>query len=522
MKTTLTQWLRLLWNIAPPLLLNSETPYIAAGAIHLPPRDRWLHHTAAAAHAAAHLVYSPRNFEGDGLGAIARALVGLLEDARVEALAMRELPGLVRLWRPLHTATPDTGCGFEALLQRLARALIDPGYDDTDPWVQKGCALFYRDAHSGALALQTPADVRVAALRLGHDIGQMRLQVNGKSYCPAPAYRDDHRWMWAADVLSMAPSPAAIAGDGKHDDSERATEVGETVTLHPEWDRLISRLRPDWCRVIEQQMPLNAKPIFVNDRVNDEAIQQVASRLRRPLRALSRHAAPRHRSDEGDLFDPGALLDWCVSRRLRHATDARVYCGHGTRMARATAWVLIDQSASTAATQSTSGHNILQLATASAIATARALQAMGVACAISGFSSNGRHAVRVMTVKSFDVPADFNMDARAQALRPGGSTRLGAALRHVTSQLMKRRNGALWLLVLSDGEPYDVDVHDPRYLIEDAQHAVHAAARRGVRVVAPVLGFERGAYAQRIFGRQGVQVVQRLSDLPGALTRLIA
>ncbi|MEI7682633.1 MAG: VWA domain-containing protein, partial [Betaproteobacteria bacterium] len=100
MKTTLSQWLCLLWNIAPPLHLNSELPCLMAGAIHLPPQSSWRHHRAAAAHAAAHLVYSPRGFEGHGLGPIARALAGLLEDARVEALALRELPGLARLWRP--------------------------------------------------------------------------------------------------------------------------------------------------------------------------------------------------------------------------------------------------------------------------------------------------------------------------------------------------------------------------------------------------------------------------------------
>ncbi|HTD90877.1 MAG TPA: hypothetical protein VK663_09455, partial [Burkholderiales bacterium] len=60
MRRTLSQWLCLLWDIAPPLHLNSDTPYIEAGAIHLPARSHWQHHAAAAAHAAAHLVYSPR------------------------------------------------------------------------------------------------------------------------------------------------------------------------------------------------------------------------------------------------------------------------------------------------------------------------------------------------------------------------------------------------------------------------------------------------------------------------------
>ena len=171
--TPLAHWLRLLWGAAPALHLGSEAPFITAGAIHLPAQPHWQQHRAAAAHAAAHLVYSPARFDGTALVPIARNLLALLEDARVEALAMRELPGLARLWRPLHTATPDDGFGCEALMRRLSRALADPSYADPHPWVQKGRRLFYLDEGLALLALRTPAELRDAALRLGRDIGQM-------------------------------------------------------------------------------------------------------------------------------------------------------------------------------------------------------------------------------------------------------------------------------------------------------------------------------------------------------------
>jgi nitric oxide reductase activation protein len=523
MNATLSQWLRLLWNIAPPLQLNSDRPYITAGTIHLPARDDWRQHTAAAAHAAAHLTYSPPSFDGGGLGAIARALMALLEDARVEALAMRELPGLARLWRPLHTATPDIGSDFEALMQRLARALVDPGYHDTNPWVCKGRALFCSEAYPGTQlqlsVLQTPADVRRAAMLLGHDIGQMRLQFNAKMYSPMPAYRDDHRWMWSADVLHVAPPPATVAASGSRDDDDSALDVTDTVTRYPEWDRLISRLRPDWCRVIEQEKPQTAAQPAIMD---DGAIKQTAMRLRISLRPLTRSSFAPQRSEEGELFDPGALVDWRVARRLRNVSDVQVYRGLDRREERAAVCLLIDQSASTAAALGSNGYNILQTAAASAAAIAMALQAVGVACAIAGFSSRGRHAVRVVTVKSLGELADNLMATRLQALQPGGSTRLGAVLRHATSRLAGCQNEMRWVIVLSDGEPHDVDVHDPRYLIEDARHAVTAGARRGVRIGCLVLTHEGRAQAQRIFGRLGAQLVHNLCDLPRAIRRMTA
>jgi nitric oxide reductase NorD protein len=161
-----------------------------------------------------------------GLGPIARTLVALLEDARVEALAARELPGLARLWRPLHRASPQDGSGFEALMGRLARALGDPDYEDPHPWVRKGVLLFRGSGGVELLALRTSAGVRAAALRLGNDIGQVRLAFNPKTYRPQPSYRDDHRWMWEAEAL-----PEPVAGASLE---SAAADAAEDITSHPE------------------------------------------------------------------------------------------------------------------------------------------------------------------------------------------------------------------------------------------------------------------------------------------------
>ena len=518
MKATLSCWLRLLWGIAPPLQLNSALPFIAEGAIHLPACTHWRHHAAAAAHAGAHLVYSPARFDGSGLGSIARTLLALLEDARVEALAVRELPGLARLWRPLHTATPALGAGFEALLERLARALADPDYDDPDPWVRKGHGLFYLDARLGLLALRTPTELREAATRLGHDIGQMRLQFNARTYRPAPAYRDDHRWMWAADGLTVSPPAAAVAADGWRDDAAPPPDGAETLAFHPEWDRLISRLRPEWCRVAEQPAP--APPAGCSAAPPDGAAVQAGRRLQAPLRAPMRRAAALRRSDHGDVFERDARVDWCIARRLRRPVEARVFRQRRRHDGCAAVWLLIDRSASTGSALGPGERSVLTAARQAASATVCALQAAGVAFAVLGFSSNGRHEVRLRTVKALAAPADDAMWARLQALRPGGSTRLGAALRHASRQLACCRRGPRWMLLLSDGEPHDGSVHDRQYRVEDARHAVLDAARRSVRTACLVLAPHADADARRIFGGAGAHALHDLQQLPRALQRL--
>ncbi|MEO8808429.1 MAG: hypothetical protein ABI433_20285 [Burkholderiaceae bacterium] len=186
----LQRYLRTLWSVVPALDDAEQGPFIVGQTIHLPAHrpaaDRagaWRWYRASAAHAAGHLAYSPPVFDGRGLGPIARALLGLLEDARVEALACRELPGLRRLWVPLHTATPLDGDGFEALLLRLARGLIDSGYDDPHPWVQKGRRLFFVEAETQVLALRRPEPAAVDDLAALPRVGPPDRQAAARLVC---------------------------------------------------------------------------------------------------------------------------------------------------------------------------------------------------------------------------------------------------------------------------------------------------------------------------------------------------
>ena len=61
---------------------------------------------------------------------------------------------------------------------------------------------------------------------------------------------------------------------------------------------------------------------------------------------------------------------------------------------------------------------------------------MGVPCVVAAFSANGRHAVRLTTVKTLHQPADDTLAPRLLALGSGGATRLGAALRLAAVRLI--------------------------------------------------------------------------------------
>jgi nitric oxide reductase NorD protein len=516
----LQRYLRVLWGIAPEIRLDAEVPSIQHGVLRLPAGgsldacEAWRRQRAAAAHAGAHRVYSPPGFDGAGLGPLVRALVGVLEDARVEALAGRELPGLRRLWASLHGASPADGESVPALLARLARALADPDYADPHPWIAKGRALFFADDAGEVLALGDPARLRQVASRLGNDLGQMRLQFNAKSWRPAPAYRDDNAWMWpaelAADEAPREPPPAAR-------DTPAAGPVPPQPPVEhlPEWDRLIGRLRRDWVAVFEQEAVPAAEPLALEGT----ALRQATRRA-----LLAGTPTQRRGLDEtGPSFDPDALVRVRIAQRLRHAVDPRVHPRRVRPPRPGRVLLLVDRSASSGDTLPGSAGTVLDVSLRAAALLAEALAAHGRPAALLAFASEGRAALRLAPLQRAGQPTDAaGLRRRLAGLQPGGSTRLGAVLRSALKRL--GRAGAdeapPVLLLIGDGRPHDIDVHDPRYLGADCRHALAQARRQGVRVLGLIVDPADDGSARRLFGAGAVALLPRLEQLPRTMARL--
>lgn len=244
-------------------------------------------------------------------------------------------------------------------------------------------------------------------------------------------------------------------------------------------------------------------------------------RLRRQLeRRQSAFERPQP-SHEGDAPDIDALVRVRVAQRRGGAADGLLY-RRAAPMRVAGRWmVLIDQSASTAGPWDGSGVDLLQASRCIAVLLAGALQTAAPQLAVCGFSSNGRHQVTVRCAKDFAEKLDSQILARLASLRSADSTRLGAALRHATRRLCAGGSDSdLHLIVISDGLPYDIDVHDRHYLVQDARHAVASAARRGVRVHCIVLDPAGLAMAQQVFGLRRGGVLQSLQQLPALMARL--
>lgn len=525
--------LRALWQLAPTLtLLPASTapprPVLVTTpqpAMHLP-RGKATLQAAAVAHMAAHLAHGGPPVARGRLKPIQLALLGALEDARVEQQALRALPGLLTLWRPWHLATPQDGHSFEALLQRLQRRLLDPHYQDPHPWIHKAWQLV-QQAEPG------PAGQRQVASLLGHDVGQMRLPFNASTVAVGPAYRDDNHHLWLPDPHAV-PSQTVLdhhaaahqastghAGDTTGAASAAPAQAGPTAR-HPEWDRLIGRLRPQWCSVHEIEPPA-ADPRPLGDLLAAQAPLQ--RRLLRAVQAGSRPLARQQRADDGPAFHLPSLVQAAVHQRLRRPPDPRVHQAARPQAEAQHILVLLDSSASTgdaAPPAWGAGLTLLQALSGAAWLSVRAWAQAGHQPALMAFRSQGRHQVELLRLHDFDAPlhAPCHAPDRLAGLQPQGSTRLGAAVRHACWRLQGRARPQV--LLLTDGEPHDVDVFDRRYLLDDLRQAVLAARRRGIHVGCLVAGAAPSPALRRAFSPGACQALHGWQALPGQLLQALA
>ena len=339
------------------------------GEPSLPAADQADYAAAVLAHAAAHRLFGAAlRFEPKRLKPVQLALIGLVEDARVESLAMRRWPGLRRLWSRYHAMSPATARTAPMLMARLARALFDEGADDPDGWIEKARRLVTEARDR----LGDPAISREIGGLLGNDLGQMRLSFNARTYLVEPVYRDDHAILWSTeappateaseiDVTVEAvrrreeESPDGRSReDDRHRDEERTGRARArgadpterpVIARLPEWDHAAQISRPDWVTV-------KAWPPAPADSAVLDRLAGSASAARR-IEALVRQArlglpARLKRQHEGDALDLEAAITAMVERRAGETPELRVYRRTERRVRDVATLLMVDRSASTA------------------------------------------------------------------------------------------------------------------------------------------------------------------------------
>ncbi|MBX5454215.1 MAG: VWA domain-containing protein, partial [Acidobacteriia bacterium] len=226
------------------------------------------------------------------------------------------------------------------------------------------------------------------------------------------------------------------------------------------------------------------------------------------------------RQKEGERLDLDACIAAAVERRQGETPDPRVYMTVTRRGRDLSTLLLLDVSQSTADRLRGAAASVLELEREATVLLAHAMAELGDPFAIRAFCSNGREEVRYYRIKDFATPFGPLAQRRLAGLAAGFSTRIGAAIRHAGHELAACRTHRRLLLVITDGEPSDVDIADRRYLVEDARKAVLSLAHAGIDTFCVGLDAGGDSYLERIFGRRNVLQIDRIQRLPERLPAL--
>ncbi len=522
--------LRALWDDPAPLIPYSEAfdhlrrpqPYADALGLHLPDlradRDGVCgidQYRLILAHLAAHRRFS-QSLIADNWSPFQRLSIECFEDARIDSLLVRRFPGLRKLLLALHPHPREEACDparescIRHRLTMLSRAILDPNHGYRNPLLLKFVRSFHeRLAHDdgdtqgmAALATQYVIETRLPSDAFAN-IHFLDTEV---------PYRDDNRILWRfVDIDEEHHHKAATAP---------AMPPGPSLIHHyPEWDYTIEDYLPGHVTLhehlhprgpaeeIERLLQKNAVLAHRLTRILDQIKPQDRERLRR-------------QEDGSELDLDWALRSW-IDYRCRRTVDPRI--NQDFRHARRDVAVslLLDLSASLQdpVRGSHAHQTVLSLAQEAVTLLAWAIDRLGDPFAIAGFHSNTRHEARFWHIKGFSEAWNDDVRGRLAALQAGYSTRMGVALRHAGHFLSHTKKDKRLLLILTDGQPADIDVSDPEFLIADTRQAVRELEREGIYCHCISLDAQADDYVRRIFG-QHFSIIDRVERLPERLPEI--
>jgi hypothetical protein len=505
-------------------------PYIETRVLHMPDAVDDIGdipglevYRATAAHMAAHMSYTSAPISAEELSPAQMSFIGILEDARIEYKAIQEFPGLKKLWRALLTLEYDEAVEHPtmAVLERFALMLLDSDVQCDDAELNDFAGRFHSE-------IEAHQDDGQFSWHMGLELFNLfsarkevpSLRILERIRIP---YRDDNRFVWEFEeltwdveneyvpasqrqvrkqvsVIEMANEvDCELAGDDAQEIWTCATEMypyeddlentksfnemwGKAPVSDPfhysEWDYHIQLARPDWATVYERRQPMG-DPDDIRDIITE--YKPVAHRIKQIIDLLTPEGVQRVRNmEDGDEIDINAAIDAMVAIRMGEQPNPRITMRNVLKSRDLAVVLLLDLSESTNETVSGSDKTVLQLTREAATLVSTAIEGIGDPFAIHGFASDGRHDVQYYRFKDFTQHFDDEAKSRLAGMKGGLSTRMGAALRHAGYHLLKQQEKRKLILLVTDGEPADVDERDPQHLRHDTKKAVEELYSHGV------------------------------------------
>ena len=301
---------------------------------------------------------------------------------------------------------------------------------------------------------------------------------------------------------------------------EQALEAGDEAFSYDEWDRELNDYRVGWSRVIEKKVKQGDRNFVELAR---SRYRGVISSIRHQFQLMKPENLTRiNREIDGEDYDLSAVIDYVVDRKADGLQSDRLYTKRLRRQRDVAVSILLDQSSSTARTITRNplqpytypGRRIIEIEKEGLVLMSEALEAVGDIYSINGFTSEGRRNVKFYVVKDFSEKYSEEIEKRIGGITFQNNTRLGAAIRHSATKLLKQESRTKLLIILTDGRPYDHDYGDARYAREDVREALTEAKMSGITPFCITVDRESEGELKDLYGDVGYTIIDDVLSLP--------
>jgi hypothetical protein len=307
------------------------------------------------------------------------------------------------------------------------------------------------------------------------------------------------------------------------DSPEQDLEKGDRAFYYDEWDRELADYRTRWCRIVERGGARGSRSFVELVR---SRYAGVISSIRYQFQLMRPENLRRIRGEiDGEDYDLQAVIDYALDKRSTGLIDDRLYTRKLRKERDVAVSFLLDMSSSTARTISRypdrpytqPGQRIIDIEKEGLVLMSEALEAVGDAYSMQGFTSEGRRNVKFYLIKDFSEGYSAEVERRIGGISYQNNTRLGAAIRHATTRLARQDARTKLMIVLSDGRPYDHDYGDSRYAREDTRMALRQARIEGITPFCITIDRESEDQLRDMYGEVGYTIIDDVLSLPERL-----
>ena len=295
-------------------------------------------------------------------------------------------------------------------------------------------------------------------------------------------------------------------------------ELEESVKafFYKEWDEDLSDYKMDWTLV--RQRPAKDDPNPFAQEVSTR-LHGLINLIRRQFTRLKPERFKKYRAQPtGDDLDIDALVEALVDMQSNSFLSENVYIRRDKRIRDVAVLFLLDMSGSTG--EQVNGRRVIDIEKEAMVLMAEALDSLGDAFAIFGFSSEGRFRVDLFTVKDFGEEYGERAQNRLGNLEPRELTRLGAVIRHGIYKLESVPAAIKLMVILTDGRPYDLDYGSIDYAIADSSKAIQEARRKKIHPFIITTDKKGASYLRRVSPQTQSIILPKADLLPAMLPNL--